>query len=101
MLEPALEWVASSLSIAALLAEVKQSTRRISDLVAVVKSYSQMDRASLQNVDVQEGLESTLAVLAHEVGHIHAEHVLYLTAARLLEALASVSITSSSSCAGS
>ena len=32
--------------------------------------------------------EETLAVIAHEVGHIHAEHVLYLTAARLLEALA-------------
>src|SRR6478672_7416013 len=32
--------------------------------------------------------EETLAVIAHEVGHIHSEHVLYLTAARLLEALA-------------
>ncbi|MEP6787518.1 MAG: M48 family metallopeptidase [Acidobacteriota bacterium] len=29
--------------------------------------------------------EETLAVIAHEVGHIHAEHVLYLTAARLIE----------------
>lgn len=31
--------------------------------------------------------EQTLAVIAHEVGHIHAEHVLYLTAARLFELL--------------
>jgi len=31
--------------------------------------------------------EETLAVIAHEVGHIHAEHVLYLTAARLIELL--------------
>ncbi|MDT5270710.1 MAG: hypothetical protein QOH49_2896, partial [Acidobacteriota bacterium] len=29
--------------------------------------------------------EEVLAVIAHEVGHIHAEHVLYITAARLLE----------------
>ncbi len=36
--------------------------------------------------------EETLAVIAHEVGHIHAEHVLYLTAARLIEALANASI---------
>src|SRR5215210_2914962 len=36
--------------------------------------------------------EETLAVIAHEVGHIHAEHVLYLTVARLLEALANVAI---------
>lgn len=31
--------------------------------------------------------EETLGVIAHEVGHIHAEHVLYLTAARLIEAI--------------
>src|SRR5438105_15278601 len=36
--------------------------------------------------------EEVLAVIAHEVGHIHAEHVLYITAARLLEALANVAI---------
>ncbi len=37
--------------------------------------------------------EETLAVIAHEVGHIHAEHVLYLTAARLFEALAKGTIS--------
>ncbi len=36
--------------------------------------------------------DETLAVISHEVGHIHAEHVLYLTAARLMEALANVSV---------
>lgn len=36
--------------------------------------------------------EEVLAVIAHEVGHIHAEHVLYLTAARLIEALTNASI---------
>lgn len=36
--------------------------------------------------------EETLAVIAHEVGHIHAEHVLYLTAAKLMEALANLSV---------
>ncbi|MFL6128161.1 MAG: sensor histidine kinase [Mycobacteriales bacterium] len=64
-LEPALEWVAGSLSMAALLAEVTESTRRVSDLIAVVRSYSQLDRASLQWTDVTEGLESTLVMLAH------------------------------------
>ena len=38
--------------------------------------------------------EETLAVISHEVGHIHAEHVLYLTVAHLLEALANVAIAS-------
>jgi Zn-dependent protease with chaperone function len=36
--------------------------------------------------------EEVLAVIAHEVGHIHAEHVLYLTAARLIEALANAAL---------
>jgi Zn-dependent protease with chaperone function len=36
--------------------------------------------------------EETLAVISHEVGHIHAEHVLYLTAARLMELIANASV---------
>ena len=47
-----------------LLSEVRESTRRVSELVAAIKSYSQMDRASLQSVDVRQGLESTLLILA-------------------------------------
>jgi signal transduction histidine kinase len=66
-LEPGLEWVASSLSAATLLTEVKESTRRISELVAAVRSYSQMDRASLQNIDVTDGIESTLVMLSHKL----------------------------------
>ena len=66
-LEPGLEWVASTLSAATLLSEIKESTRRISALVAAVKSYSQMDRASMQHVDVTEGLESTLVMLGHKL----------------------------------
>jgi signal transduction histidine kinase len=66
-LEPGLEWVASTLSVAALLAEVKESTRRISELVAAVRSYSQLDRASMQQIDVADGLESTLVMLGHKL----------------------------------
>jgi Zn-dependent protease with chaperone function len=36
--------------------------------------------------------EETLAVISHEVGHIHAEHVLYLTAARIIELLTNASV---------
>jgi signal transduction histidine kinase len=66
-LEPGLEWVASTLSAAALLSEVKESTRRISELVAAVKSYSQMDRASMQHIDVTDGLDNTLVMLGHKL----------------------------------
>ena len=67
-LEPGLEWVASVLSAVTLLAEMKESTQRISALVAAVKSYTQMDRASLQRIDVTDGLESTLVMLGHQLG---------------------------------
>jgi signal transduction histidine kinase len=66
-LEPGLEWVASTLSIAALLSEMKESTRRISELVAAIKSYSQMDRASMQQIDVTDGIESALVMLGHKL----------------------------------
>jgi signal transduction histidine kinase len=66
-LEPGLEWVASTLTTASLLTELKESTRRISDLVAAVRSYSQLDRASRQRTDVAEGLESTLTMLAYRI----------------------------------
>ena len=51
-----------------LLGEVKESTRRISELVAAVRSYSQLDRAALQPTDVAGGLDSTLMILAPKVG---------------------------------
>ena len=66
-LEPGLEWVASTLSVATLLSEVKESTRRISELVAAIKSYSQMDRASMQQTDVTDGIESALVMLGHKL----------------------------------
>ena len=47
---------------------MKESTSRISALVDAVKSYSQVDRASLQLIDVTDGIESTLVMLAHKVG---------------------------------
>lgn len=69
-LEAGLEWVASTFTVATLLSEVKESTRRISDLVASVKSYTQMDRGSLQDIDVTEGLESTLVMLNQKIGAV-------------------------------
>ncbi len=66
-LEPGLEWVASTLAAASLLSEVKESTQRVSELVAAVRSYSQMDRASIQRFAVTDGLESTLVMLGHKL----------------------------------
>ncbi|MVA75466.1 cyclic nucleotide-binding domain-containing protein [Auraticoccus sp. F435] len=66
-LEPGLSWVASTLTVTTLLSEVKESTHRISELVGAVKSYSQLDRASLQQTLVPEGLDSTVVMLGHRI----------------------------------
>ena len=68
-LEPGLAWLASTVSVTTLLGEVKESTRRISELVAAVRSYSQLDRASLQPTDVAGGLDSTLLILGPKLRH--------------------------------
>jgi signal transduction histidine kinase len=67
-LEPGLEWVASTFSVTALLSDLRESTQRISALVAAAKSYTQMDRAPLQHFDVTEGLESTVIMLGQRLG---------------------------------
>ena len=46
---------------------MKDATSRISGLVAAVKSYSQMDRASVQLTNVVDGLESTVVMLGHKL----------------------------------
>ena len=66
-LEAGLVCTVSTLSAVRSLQEVKESAGRVSDLVAAVKSYSQLDRASMQVVDVTEGIDSTLVMLAHRI----------------------------------
>jgi signal transduction histidine kinase len=59
-----------TLQIQSSLHVLKQSTQRISTLVQAIKSYSYMDQAPMQEIDVHEGLESTLTILSHELKNI-------------------------------
>jgi signal transduction histidine kinase len=70
---PAIQWVAASLSAQVLARELAESTERISGLVSAVKAYAYMDRGELVEADVHEGLETTLAVLAHKLKHTSIE----------------------------
>ncbi len=63
----ALTWVASARTAQRLLGEVREATGRVSDLVTAVRSYTQLDRAALQPVDVTGGLDNTLVMLGHKV----------------------------------
>ncbi len=63
-LENAARWLARAIEAEMLMDEIKDSTTRVSTLIAAAKQYSQMDRAPYQIVDVHELLDSTLAMLA-------------------------------------
>ncbi len=65
----ALKWVAATLTAEGLVAELKDSTQRMSDLVGAVKTYAYMDRGGLVEVDLHEGLESTITVMGHKLKH--------------------------------
>ena len=63
----ALRWVAATLTAGRLAAELQESTERMSTLVSAVKSYSYMDRGELVEVDIHEGIETTLTVLGFKL----------------------------------
>jgi signal transduction histidine kinase len=71
----AIVWVAASLTARSLTMELADSTDRISDLVKAVKTYAYMDRGELVEVDIHEGLQTTLKVLGHKLKHTEIEVV--------------------------
>ena len=65
--EGVLRWVAASLTAQGLASELQESTKRMSALVGAVKSYSYMDRGDLVEIDLHEGLETTITILGHKL----------------------------------
>jgi signal transduction histidine kinase len=64
-----LEVVVAGLTARGLAADLEEATRRMSDLVGAVKAYAYMDRGEVVEVDLHEGLETTLTVLGHKLKH--------------------------------
>jgi signal transduction histidine kinase len=62
-----IHWIAYALETEQLMGEIEDSTHRISTLVGAAKQYSQMDRAAHQDIQVKEGLISTLIMLGHKI----------------------------------
>jgi signal transduction histidine kinase len=55
--------LASAFDVYNLLAEIGQGAGRISEIVKALKSYSYLDQAPVQAVDIHEGLDDTLMIL--------------------------------------
>jgi signal transduction histidine kinase len=56
-------WLATGSSLYGLLEEVVKSSEEISEIVKAVKTYSYLDQAPIQEVDIRESLENTLVIL--------------------------------------
>lgn len=66
-LEHALTWLEGMLTVRSLLNTIEQSTTHICELVGAVKDYTYMDRSTVQDVDVHNGLESTLTMMGYKL----------------------------------
>ncbi len=66
----AVQWLEARLNLKSLTTQIEQSTGRIAELVKAVKSYSYMDQSPMQEIDVHEGLESTLTMLGHKLKNV-------------------------------
>jgi signal transduction histidine kinase len=56
-----------------LIAEVGEGSKRLSELVAAMKSYSYLDQAPVQDVDVAKGIDDTLLILKSKTSGISIE----------------------------
>ena len=63
---PVLRWLAAGAELTTLVDETGRSATAISEIITAVKSYSRLDQAPIQEVDVHESLETTLVILRHK-----------------------------------
>ncbi len=62
-----IDWLSFKFTIYSLVAEIDLGTSRIVELVKALKTYTYMDQAPVQLVDVREGLDNTLIILHNKL----------------------------------
>ena len=62
-----LRWLALSFDVMSEIASGLRGAERISDLIQSMKSYSYLDRGAQQTVNIHEGIEDTLRLLAYKL----------------------------------
>jgi signal transduction histidine kinase len=62
-----LAWMAGAGEAHKLLTEIGEGAGRISQIVGAMRSYTYLDQAPVQNVDITEGIESTLVLLGSKL----------------------------------
>lgn len=72
---PVVRWIGATLAANQLVAELADSTTRMSDLVIAIKRYAYARPGELAEVDLREGIETTLTLLKHKLKHTTIEVV--------------------------
>jgi signal transduction histidine kinase len=62
-----IDWLSFKFAIYSLVAEIGIGTGRIVELVKALKTYTYMDQAPVQSVDLREGLDNTLIILHNKL----------------------------------
>ncbi|MBZ0303677.1 MAG: cyclic nucleotide-binding domain-containing protein [Anaerolineae bacterium] len=62
-----IRWYSAVYTAQSLMSEIQQSAERLSGIVKALKSYSFLDQALVQVVDLHEGLDNTLTILRHKM----------------------------------
>jgi signal transduction histidine kinase len=66
-LEFALRRMSATIEVEKILRQIESSATRISELVKAIKEYTYMDQTGDKEIDLHEGLESTLTMLHHDL----------------------------------
>ncbi|MFN2188818.1 MAG: sensor histidine kinase [Candidatus Promineifilaceae bacterium] len=62
-----IRWLVATYHTYNLFAELRQGAERISGIVKALKTYSYLDQAPVQEVDIHRGLDDTLLILNHKL----------------------------------
>jgi signal transduction histidine kinase len=66
----ALRYLGAVIGVSGLLDDVERSAGRVSEIVRMMEGYSYMDRAPLQDVDINRSLQDTVSVLGYKLGGV-------------------------------
>ncbi|MCB8983487.1 MAG: response regulator [Ardenticatenaceae bacterium] len=64
-----LEWFTTAFTIHSILREMGEGAGRMTEIVKALKTYTYLDQAPVQNVNVHEGLDNTLVMLRSKLKH--------------------------------
>jgi signal transduction histidine kinase len=65
--------LASRAEVSSLLAEILEGSKRLSEMVLALKSYSFLDQAPVQETDIGKGIQDTLLILRSKIKDISVE----------------------------